>query len=76
MDVEMPIINGLSANKQILVKIQNLPKYSTHINIISCSASEGEAVQKQCKESGAKDYLVKPIDKTRLLAIIQEFGHV
>lgn len=41
MDLDMPVVDGLAANKVIIEKIKEIPKYYNSIKIISCTASEG-----------------------------------
>lgn len=56
MDVQMPIMNGLEATREIR-KMEG----SDHVIIIGLSANVFEEDQKKALESGMDDYLTKPI---------------
>ncbi len=60
MDMNMPMINGLSATEQIKSR-------SPYTPIIIQTAYAMESAQIQAKNSGADDFITKPLDRNRLL---------
>lgn len=68
MDLEMPILDGYEATRQIRA-IEKKESYSpTHILAISANVLAGE--REKCIEAGMDDYLVKPFRIEQLLAHI------
>lgn len=67
MDMEMPVLNGYEATKQIR-DLEN----GKEIPIIALTAHQGhEAIQK-CLDSGCSSYLQKPIRKRELLSVVED----
>jgi len=66
MDVMMPVMDGLTATKQIrkIAGYQSLP-------IISLTAKAMPSDQHMCIEAGASEYLTKPLDTDKLLSILR-----
>ncbi|WP_404409348.1 response regulator [Jeotgalibacillus malaysiensis] len=60
MDITMPVMDGISAAKEIL---REDPK----ANIIMCSAMGQQKMVIEAIEAGAKDFIVKPFDGTRVV---------
>jgi twitching motility two-component system response regulator PilH len=69
MDVVMPGINGFQATRQLArdAVTRNIP-------IIMCTAKNQPSDKVWGLRQGALDYLVKPLDRTALLAKIAELG--
>ena len=69
MDVQMPVLDGLSAIKQIRAyeKVNNLAP--THITALTAYALDDE--KKRCFDSGCDTYFTKPIKKYTLLKFIE-----
>ncbi|CUR30620.1 Multi-sensor hybrid histidine kinase (fragment) [Planktothrix tepida PCC 9214] len=69
MDIQMPIMNGLEAIKQIREdsdhRLATLP-------IIALTALATTKDQEKCLEAGANDYLAKPVKLSQLTSTIQE----
>jgi len=65
MDVQMPIMDGLEALEQIL------QVYSKAVVVMLTNRQEKELVTKIIK-AGAKDYIVKPIDRKLILAKLRK----
>ncbi|KGP73493.1 response regulator [Pontibacillus yanchengensis] len=63
MDITMPELNGLDAMKKIL---SNNPK----AKIVMCSAMGQQKMVVEAIEAGAKDFIVKPFDESRVLEAI------
>ena len=67
MDLTMPVMDGADATWQI----RESEKFrNKHIPIILVTTNDFEHERVRCMESGADDYLVKPIDTDQLLSII------
>ncbi|MFB1081004.1 response regulator [Jeotgalibacillus sp. JSM ZJ347] len=60
MDITMPVLDGISAAKEIL-------KADPKANIIMCSAMGQQKMVIEAIEAGAKDFIVKPFDGTRVV---------
>ena len=65
LDVQMPGINGLELQRQLLT--QNL-----HFPIIFITAQSDERTKMRALEAGAIDYLFKPFKEDQLLNAIRE----
>ncbi len=66
MDIKMPIMDGLEATKAIRDMNQNIP-------IIAQTAYAMDNDEKICLESGCSDYLSKPIQPGKLMAMLQKY---
>lgn len=69
MDIRMPIMDGLTATKEI----RALPGKKGKISIIAMSANAFEEDKKKAKEAGMNGYLVKPV---RLEEILRELDKI
>lgn len=63
MDMSLPIVDGMSATKQIKAKLDTVP-------IIALSAHDGADYRSRAKEAGCDDYVTKPVDFEGLLSLI------
>lgn len=63
MDMSLPIIDGMSATRQIKAQLGRVP-------IIALSAHDGADYQIRAKEAGCDDYVTKPVDFDGLLSLI------
>ena len=65
MDTMMPEMDGLSATRAIrdILQFQSLP-------IISLTAKAMKGDREKAIEAGASDYVTKPVDPEKLLAVI------
>ena len=68
MDIKMPEIDGLEAARCIR-------KISPGIPIIALTAFAMEGDRSMCLESGCIDYIAKPIEKVKLLKIMDRYIH-
>lgn len=66
MDVMMPVMDGLEATRHIRKKT-----IGGEIPIIVLSAKAMRGSREACIEAGANDYLSKPVDMERLLALLR-----
>ncbi len=62
MDMQMPVMNGFEATE----KIRTMPEYK-EIPIIALTAFAMKGDKEKCLESGATDYIPKPIDSTEFV---------
>lgn len=60
MDITMPTCDGITAVKNIIADFPNA-------NIIMCSAMGQQGMVIEAIQSGAKDFIVKPFNVTRVL---------
>jgi len=65
IDLNMPNVSGLELLPQI---VEHYP----HIPVILMTASDEVETVVKCMKSGAADYLVKPVDSSRLVASVQK----
>ena len=65
MDVQMPVMDGLEATRQIRAN----PALSSN-RVIGLTANAGPEDQAGCFEAGMNDFVSKPIDPDRLLAVL------
>lgn len=66
MDIMMPVMDGLEAMQRIRAqsKYQDLP-------MIALTAKASDADKQDCLDAGANDFLSKPIDYEKLIALIR-----
>jgi two-component system, sensor histidine kinase and response regulator len=65
MDLQMPVMDGLEATRQIRAN----PAYS-YLPVIGLTANAGPADQALCFKAGMIGFLSKPIDPARLLTVL------
>lgn len=68
MDITMPDMNGLEATKAI-------KKYDSEANVIMCSAMGQQALVIEAIQSGAKDFIVKPFSRERVLEALNKLNN-
>ncbi|HEX7441859.1 MAG TPA: response regulator [Caldimonas sp.] len=69
MDVVMPGLNGF----QLTRAITRDPRFA-NVPVIMCTSKNQETDKVWGMRQGARDYIVKPVDSTELMAKIQAFG--
>ena len=69
MDIMMPIMNGLKA----IEKIKSDERFK-HIPIIAVTAKTMKEDKQKCYESGANDYLAKPINQNALISMLKAWS--
>ena len=74
MDIEMPVMDGLSATKKIRAFEQEHSRKRT--NIVAFSAHALKEHETKSLEAGCDEHLTKPIKKKKLLETIARFGQM
>ncbi len=69
MDVQMPVMDGLTATEEIR---RREAQTNTHVPIIAMTARAMEGDEERCRKAGMDAYLTKPIRIKDLLDILQE----
>lgn len=64
LDITMPEMNGVDALKRI-------KEFDSKAKVIICSAMGQQAMVAEAIQSGAKDFVVKPFQKDRIIAALQ-----
>ncbi|NGZ07592.1 MAG: response regulator [Magnetococcales bacterium] len=72
MDVQMPIMDGYTATRQIRQWEREMQRSPMMIVALSAHAMEGE--QMRSKEAGCDLYLTKPINKKKLLEVLNRIA--
>jgi two-component system chemotaxis response regulator CheY len=63
MDITMPVMDGVTALEKIL-------EFDKNANVIMVSALGKEDAVKKCLLMGAKSYIVKPLDRKKVLELV------
>jgi signal transduction histidine kinase/CheY-like chemotaxis protein len=71
MDVQMPVMGGFEATRAIREKEAGTGR---HVKIIAMTAHAMKGDRERCLEAGMDDYISKPIDSARLLALVGSAG--
>ncbi|WP_432410674.1 ATP-binding protein [Rasiella sp. SM2506] len=66
MDIQMPMMNGFEATRQIR-------KFNKDVIIIAQTASVLSGDKEKILEKGCNDYISKPINKNKLLTLLQKY---
>ncbi len=64
MDIIMPVLDGISAIREILAS-------DPGARIIACSAMGQETLLGEALDAGARDFIVKPVTRDKLLAALE-----
>ena len=74
MDMQMPVMDGYTATREIRKWEETLPEVSVgerpRIQVVAMTAHAMMGEQEKCIEAGMDDYLSKPIDPDKLYAIL------
>ncbi|MBI5607712.1 MAG: PAS domain S-box protein [Deltaproteobacteria bacterium] len=68
MDVQMPVMDGLEATRQL----RALPAYAT-TPILAMTANAFEDDRRRCLEAGMNDFISKPVDPDRMFATLRRW---
>jgi len=66
MDITMPEMNGIEAVKEIV-------SYDPNAKVMMCSAMGQQSMVLETIKAGAKDFLVKPFNKEKVVESITKF---
>jgi PAS domain S-box-containing protein len=70
MDIQMPVMDGFEATRQI--RSGAVPNW--HIPIIALTANATQNIIEQCKKSGMNDHLPKPFSPAELLDLLRRYA--
>ncbi|MEL7342445.1 MAG: response regulator, partial [Bacteroidota bacterium] len=70
MDLELPVLNGIEATKQILFNCRQRTAKSLCPLVIALTANTTVEYQHQCLASGMQDFLAKPVRTKELEKMI------
>ena len=70
MDIQMPVMDGLSATQLIR---QHEKQTGTHIIIVALSANRAENIREQCLQAGMDDFVHKPITLDKLGHLLEKW---
>lgn len=63
MDIIMPEMNGIDA-------VRNIIEADLHAKIVMCSALGQQALVQDALSAGAKDFLIKPFNPSRVIEVV------
>lgn len=66
MDMKMPVMDGLTATVEIR-------KFNKSIPIVALTAHAFDSDRVAALKAGCNDYLVKPVDKARLMSVLRKY---
>ncbi len=66
MDCQMPVMDGYQATREI----RSRERGGAHIPIVALTADAMKGAEETCRAAGMDDYLTKPLDRTRLAAVL------
>ncbi len=69
MDMEMPILDGLAATRQI----RSQDDYGRQVPIIAMTANAMKEDERRCVEAGMDDYISKPIAPDRFDQLVRRW---
>jgi CheY-like chemotaxis protein len=73
MDVQMPVMDGLTATQEIRKWEQGK---GCHIPVIAMTANAMEGDKEKCLEAGMDDYIAKPIRREDVLELVEKWKGV
>ena len=71
MDMQMPVMDGLEATREIRAKEQQLGK---HVTIIAMTANAMIGDRERCLEAGMDEYIPKPVDVMKLVEVLEKIN--
>lgn len=71
MDVQMPVMNGFDATREIR-KLEQMQQRG-HMPIIAVTANAMQGDREKCLDAGMDDYIAKPIQIAELQAMIRRY---
>ena len=77
MDIQMPVMDGIQATKDIRrLEKQNAPSYLSSVIIIALSASSLQSDRVAALEAGCNDFMKNPISLSSLNNKLIEWGSI
>ena len=73
MDLEMPIMGGIEATKEIR-KLEKAHKKNKKIPIVAVTAHSSMDHKKECLKVGMQEHIVKPVSSKRLKDILEKYA--
>jgi len=70
MDCQMPVMDGYSATREI----RRREAGRAHTPIVALTADAMKGAEQGCRDAGMDDYLTKPLDRGRLVAVLTRFA--
>jgi CheY-like chemotaxis protein len=70
MDVRMPEMDGLEATR----RIRALAPEKASVRIVAMTASAQSSDVEACRAAGMDEYVSKPVDRRKLMAVLEKFG--
>lgn len=71
MDCQMPVMNGYESTK--LIRMHEKENNINQIPIVALTAHALESDDKKCFDAGMSDYLTKPINKDKLVSVLNKY---
>lgn len=68
MDINLPDIDGLEATRRLKANAD-----VSHIPIVALTANAMYGDEERCLAAGCDGYMSKPVSKTKLLSVVDEF---
>ena len=68
MDIQMPVMNGHDATKEIIARYKN-----QRPNIVAMTANTFEEDKEKCFASGMDDFIAKPISEQEMVRVLSKF---
>jgi CheY-like chemotaxis protein len=69
MDCQMPVMDGFETTRAIREMVGEISK----IPIVAMTAHALKEDRQRCLDAGMDDYLTKPVDRSKLLAVLQKY---
>jgi CheY-like chemotaxis protein len=70
MDMRMPEMDGLEATR----RIRALAPEKASVRIVAMTASAQSSDVEACRAAGMDEYVSKPVDRRKLMAVLEKFG--
>ena len=68
MDIQMPVMNGHDATKEIIARYKN-----QRPNIVAMTANTFDEDKEKCFASGMDDFIAKPISELEMVRVLSKF---
>ncbi len=71
MDLQMPVMDGFQATKEIREHPEQQPHY---LNVVALTAHVGREIRQRCLDTGFDEFLCKPLRAEHLAAILMQIA--